>query len=132
VDLQLSTHNRKSVCYSAATPQKEAGRLVRQAPDVTQTPHVNQTTRTGDGPSAQKIEALAEIICGAGDESAGALFVLMGTLERSTHPEVLAHTVKHLAFTAPPPGCEAGLCPAVRLEKELGLRPWYGPLAHKR
>ena len=46
-----------------------------------------------------KIEALAEIICGAGDESAGALFVLMGAIENSTHPEVLAHTVKHLAFT---------------------------------
>ena len=63
------------------------------------TPHVNQTTRTDDGPGAPKIEALAEIICGAGSESAGALFVLMGTLEHATHPEVLAHTIKHLAFT---------------------------------
>ena len=52
-----------------------------------------------NGPSRQKIEALAEIICRAGDESAGALFVLMGTLQHSTHPEVHAHTAKHLAFT---------------------------------
>jgi hypothetical protein len=79
-------------------------------------PHVNRTTRTatimsalvrraqavetseGD-PSGDKIEALAEIICSAGDESAGALFVLMGMVQNSTHPEVLANTVKHFAFT---------------------------------
>ena len=46
-----------------------------------------------------RIEALAEIICGAGDESAGALFVLMGMLEHSTQPNALANTVKHFAFT---------------------------------
>ena len=28
-------------------------------------------------------------LCRAGDESAGALFVLMGTLQNSTHPQVL-------------------------------------------
>jgi len=28
-----------------------------------------------------------------------ALFVLMGTLEHSTHPKLLANTVKHFAFT---------------------------------
>ena len=49
--------------------------------------------------SARKIEALAEIICRAGDESAAALFVLMGTLQNSTHPEALANTAKHFAFT---------------------------------
>ena len=81
-----------------------------QAPDVTQpyithTPNVNQTTRTRShnglacGPGAQRMEALAEIICGAGDEAAGALFVLMGTLQHSTDPEALANAVKHLAFT---------------------------------
>lgn len=52
-------------------------------------PHVNE----------QKIEALAEIICGAGNESAAALFVLMGTLQNSDEPEALANTVKHFAFT---------------------------------
>ena len=46
-----------------------------------------------------KIEALAEIICRAGDESAGALFVLMGTLQNSSDPKVVANTAKHLAFT---------------------------------
>lgn len=81
-------------------------------------PHVNQTTRTEAGETIidsigfpqpldtieqdtnrQKIEALAEIICRAGDESPAALLVLMGTLENSTDPRTLAHTVKHFAFT---------------------------------
>lgn len=52
-----------------------------------------------DGPSERKVEALVEIICRAGDEAAGALFVLMGTLQHSGHPEVLANAAKHLAFT---------------------------------
>jgi hypothetical protein len=56
-------------------------------------PHVNENS------TERKIESLAEIICGAGNESAAALFVLMGTMQNSDEPEVLAHTVKHFAFT---------------------------------
>ena len=81
-------------------------------------PHVNQATRTAAGEtiidtidfpqtpeviehdsSKDKIQALAEIICRAGDESPAALLVLMATLENSTDPKALAHTVKHFAFT---------------------------------
>ena len=51
-----------------------------------------------DDSSEEKIEALAEIICRANDECAAALFVLMGTLENSTHPKLLANTAKHVAF----------------------------------
>lgn len=58
-----------------------------------ETPHA-----THESDSTEKIEALAEIICRAGDESAGALLVLMGALENSTHPKVLANTAKHFAF----------------------------------
>ena len=55
----------------------------------------------------EKIEALSQIICQAGDEPAAALFVLMGTLENSTHHKLLANTAKHLAFTC----CgESNLC----------------------
>ena len=50
-------------------------------------------------PSTAKIEALAERICAAGEESAATLFVLMGTLQDSTDPKALAHSAKHLAFT---------------------------------
>lgn len=52
-----------------------------------------------DDSSRGKVEALAEIICGAGDQSAAALFVLMGTMQNSNEPEALANTVKHFAFT---------------------------------
>jgi hypothetical protein len=44
------------------------------------------------------MEALAEIICRAGNEAAAAMFVLMGALENSTHPKLLANTAKHFAF----------------------------------
>jgi hypothetical protein len=52
-----------------------------------------------DDSTAKKIEALAEIICRANDESAAALFVLMGTLGNSLDPKHLANTAKHFAFT---------------------------------
>jgi hypothetical protein len=52
-----------------------------------------------DDSSRQTIEALADIICGGGDESSGALFVLMGKLQNSTDPRAVANTVKHFAFT---------------------------------
>jgi hypothetical protein len=49
--------------------------------------------------SEEKIEALTDLICRAGDEPAAALLVLLLTLENSTHPKALANTAKHLAFT---------------------------------
>jgi len=49
--------------------------------------------------SLEKIEALSEIICRARGESTAALFVLMGTLENSAHPKLLANVAKHSAFT---------------------------------
>ena len=62
-------------------------------------PHVTKINTTEDLSDREKIEALAEIICGAGNNPAAALFVLMGTLQNSTEPEALAHTAKHFAFT---------------------------------
>jgi len=55
-------------------------------------------TSEGDA-SEDKIEALAEVICRAGGQSATALLLLMETLENAAHPEELAKTAKHLAFT---------------------------------
>lgn len=52
-----------------------------------------------DDSNKERVEALAEIICRAGDESAAALLVLMGTLENSSDPKLLANTAKHFAFT---------------------------------
>lgn len=59
----------------------------------------SQTSETNHANSTKKIEALADIICGAGDQSAAALLVLMSIFENSTEPEVLSHTAKHFAFT---------------------------------
>ncbi len=49
--------------------------------------------------SEDKIEALTNLICRAGEEPSAALLVLLSTLENSTHPKALANTAKHLAFT---------------------------------
>ena len=58
------------------------------------------------GPTLQtteeKITALTDLICRAGDEpetKSAALLVLMATLENAEHPKALANTAKHLAFT---------------------------------
>ena len=52
-----------------------------------------------DDSNEERVEALAEIICRDGD-AAAALFVLMGTLEHSAQPKLLANTAKHFAFTS--------------------------------
>ena len=49
--------------------------------------------------SEEKIEALTNLICRAGDEPSAALLVLLSILENSTHPKALANTAKHSAFT---------------------------------
>src|SRR5689334_17506892 len=68
--------------------------------DVSQSPRTEEHDLRKDNDSPKtKIEALAEIICAAGSESAAALLVLMATLETSTDPRVFAHAVKHFAFT---------------------------------
>ena len=72
----------------------DAGEKIIDTTEFSETSEFNE-----DDSSEEKIEALAEIICQAGDQSAGALFVLMGTLENSMHPKVLANAAKHFAFT---------------------------------
>jgi len=77
--------------------------LVRRADageKIIDTTEFSETSETNeDDSSEEKIETLAEIICRAGDEPAAALLVLMGTLENSAHPKLLANTAKHFAFT---------------------------------
>jgi len=71
----------------------DGGEAIIDTTDFSQTLETNE-----DDSNEEKIEALAEIICQANDESAAALFVLMGTLENSAHPKLLANTAKHFAF----------------------------------
>ena len=49
--------------------------------------------------SEEKIEALTDLICQAGDRPSTARPVLLSTLENSIHPKALTNTVKYLAFT---------------------------------
>ena len=70
-----------------------AGEKIIDTTDFTLEPQFNE-----DDSNEERVEALAEIICRAGD-TAAALFVLMGTLENSRDPSLLANTVKHFAFT---------------------------------
>ena len=107
-DTSIDAQTRAIIRYGLETNDPWLAELVRRADagerladrfDFSQTTQADEAGPGDNDPSRQKIEALAEIICGAGEESAGALFVLMGTLQNSTHPEVLANTAKHLAFT---------------------------------
>jgi hypothetical protein len=52
-----------------------------------------------DDSTLRKIEAVAEIICRSGDEPTAALFILMETLESSTHQNLLTSRAKHVAFS---------------------------------
>jgi hypothetical protein len=72
----------------------EAGENIVDSFESLRTPEADKEDST-----ARKIEALAEIICRAGDEPTAALFILMETLESSTHPKVLASRAKHVAFS---------------------------------
>ena len=80
--------------WLAELVRRDAGKSVAGTFDFSQTTEPIET-----GPSAEKLEALTEIICGAGEEPAGAVLVLMGTLQNSADPKAFANTVKHVAFT---------------------------------
>lgn len=73
----------------------DAGERIIDASDFSLAPETNDQ----DDSTEEKIQALAGIICRANDECAAALFVLMGTLENSTHPKLLSNVAKHFAFT---------------------------------
>ena len=75
----------------------DAGETILDSMDFSEPPETSEADFNGE-----KIEALAEMICRAGDEAetkSAALLVLMSTLENSTHPKALANTAKHIAFT---------------------------------
>lgn len=72
----------------------EAGENIVDTFESLRTPDTDE-----DDSTSRKIEALAEIICETDAKAAGALFVLMGTIQNSTEPEALANAAKHFAFT---------------------------------
>jgi hypothetical protein len=100
-DVSIDAQTRAVIRHGLKTNDSWLAELVSRTEAyerAANTPSVSQTPNEQDSSKA-KIEALAEIICAGGDESAAALLVLMGTFQNSTDPKVLAHTVKHFAFT---------------------------------
>jgi hypothetical protein len=106
-DKSIDAESRAIIRYGLETNDPWLAELVRQADaeeniaetfDSSQTPESSDNSTIEDD-SREKIEALAEIICASGNESAAALLVLMCKLQYSAHPKTLAHTVKHFAFT---------------------------------
>ena len=106
-DESLDAQSRAIIRYGLETNDPWLAELVRRAEageSIVDAFHCGRTLESKDinsipATSKEKIEALAELICRAGDRSAAALFVLMGALEDSANPKVLANTAKHLAFT---------------------------------
>jgi hypothetical protein len=99
-DRSIDPQTRAIIRYGLETNDPWLAELVKRADageSVIDTLDCLKTTE--EESREEKIEALAEIICRAGDESAAALLVLMGTLEDSTHPKALANSAKHFAFT---------------------------------
>ena len=98
-DKSIDTQSRAIIRHGLETNDPWLAELVRRA-DAEEDVFENvQSLETNEDDSTEKIAALAEIICRAGDETTAALFVLMGKLQNSTQPRVLANTAKHLAFT---------------------------------
>ena len=81
-------------CVAEFLSRAEAGENIGDTFESLRAPVPNE-----DDFSLRKVEAVTEIICRAGDESAAALFTLMETLESSTDPKVGANRAKHVAFS---------------------------------
>lgn len=101
-DRSVDAQTRSLIRYALEIDDPRLAQLVRRV-DAGETIidriDLAETTENSDDDSSEKIEALAEMICYAGDEPATALLVLMATLENSVQPKVLANTAKHIAFT---------------------------------
>ena len=105
-DTSIDPKSRAIIRYAMEINDPWLARLVRRADageTIVDNLDLEETSETkNDDSNEEKIEALTEMICRAGDEpetKAAALLVLMATVENSTHPKALANTAKHFAFT---------------------------------
>ena len=104
-DRSIDPESRAIIRYALETNDPWLAKLVRYSDEGesnVETIDFSRTPAAGeDDPNTGKIEALAEMICRAGDESetkSAALLVLMATVENATHPKALANVAKHFAF----------------------------------
>ena len=100
-DSSIDAQSRAIIRYALETNDPWLAELVRRADEgetVIDPAGFLKTSSTDE----EKIEALAELICRAGDEAgtkSAALLVLMSLLESASHPKALANLAKHVAFT---------------------------------
>jgi len=100
-DTSIDPESRAIIRYSLETNDPWLAELVRRA-DAGETLVDEAGFLKRSSTDEEKIEALVELICRAGDEAgtkSAALLVLMSTLEKASHPKALANLAKHLAFT---------------------------------
>ena len=93
-DKTIDAHTRAIICYALEINDPDLPELIRcvdNGESILENIYVAS--------SEEKIEALTELICRAGDEPSAALLVLLSVLENSAHPKALANAAKHLAFT---------------------------------
>ena len=105
-DTSIDPQSRAIIRYAMEINDPWLAELVRRADEgeaLFDTVDFSQTPGTSEHDSSnERVEALAEMICCAGDDpetKSAALLVLMATIENSAHPKALANTAKHLAFT---------------------------------
>ena len=97
-DKSIDPQSRAIVRYALEINDPWLAELVRRADDGKAIVKESLEPNKAD----EKIAALTEIICRAGDEpdiKSAALLVLMATVENSSHPKALANAAKHFAFT---------------------------------
>jgi hypothetical protein len=104
-DTSIDPQSRAIIRYAMETHDPWLAELVRRSDagetlfdtvDFSETPDTSQHYSNDE-----KVEALVEMICRAGDEpetKSAALLVLMTRLENSMYPKALANSAKHLAF----------------------------------
>jgi hypothetical protein len=100
-DRSIDAPSRAIIRYALETNDPSLAELVRRA-DAGETIVDEAGCLKLASTDEEKITALAEIICRAGDEAgakSAALLVLMSTMENASHPKALANLAKHLAFT---------------------------------
>ena len=105
-DRSIDAESRALIRYGLEINDPILAELVRRADagenirDALQ--HSEILGTNAEDSSEEKVEALAEIICRTGDKpdtKSAALFVLMGTIEHSEDPKLLANSAKHFAFS---------------------------------
>jgi len=100
-DRSIDPQSRAIIRYALETNDPWLAELVRRAdagePVIDSTGFLNICSS-----DEEKVAALTEMICRAGDEAgtkSAALLVLMSTLENASHSKALANLAKHFAFT---------------------------------